>query len=284
MQEFHELLAKGTIFADDEHRHAVAGLEDDVRNALHLILHRSLDVDLLLGRAEGRGAGLVEDRLATARLQERRHLEEGCAVSFLQELLLGIAPDGTAESDDRKIFSEDTRPRHDEQPLLEENLAREAILEIAALKRQGPGPGVRASAFQRAILADVLAEDDLLAEHELRRFVPLRGHDAHHAIRGRVLRRAHDLDGMGRELLLQGFCHVRGQAAELLVRVDEGLVRLLVDDQGVHLVQDEDPVSVAVEVALLAARDARVEGLHMLRLAIADVGLGVDTRRQAAGL
>mmetsp|Transcript_68618 Transcript_68618/g.182301 ORF Transcript_68618/g.182301 Transcript_68618/m.182301 type:complete len:313 (-) Transcript_68618:2367-3305(-) len=74
-----------------------------------------------------------------------------------------------------------------------------------------------------------------------------------------------------------GCCHI----AQLRIGVHERLIGLLVDHQGIDFVQDEHAIFVFVEVRVNAPRDAGIERLHVLRLAVADICLRVHAQDEA---
>mmetsp|Transcript_11691 Transcript_11691/g.24686 ORF Transcript_11691/g.24686 Transcript_11691/m.24686 type:complete len:249 (+) Transcript_11691:1909-2655(+) len=174
------------------------------------------------------------------------------------------------------VLPEDARPRHHEEALLEEDLPAKPVLEVPAFQRQRPGLGVRPARLQRAVAAHLLAENEILTSCQRGSPSPFLGHLIDNTPRGRVpqaicnaLLRGHPMR--------KGIRHRGRHPAQVLVWVHEGFVWFLIDDEGIHLVENQHTTLVAVEVSLLPPRDACVEGLHVLGLAIADVSVGVHT-------
>ena len=245
-QARHELLDKGAVAGDDQDGHALAGLQGHLSHAHDLLLHVGLHVDGPLLLAQRRRHGLVEGGPG-ARLQEGRDLEEGGLVGALQEGALGVAADRAGDAEDPVVLAEDARPGHHEEALLEEDVLAEAVLEIPALEGQGPGLVVRPARVEQAVLAGLLRVHEVGSLRHLRGPGPLAGHLRHHALRGGVLGAREGLHPLP-VALVEGVRHGRRHVAEVLVRIHERLVGLLVDDEGVHLVQDEHPARVALEV------------------------------------
>jgi len=118
LQEVDELIRLPTLLRDDEHGHLLPRLERDLRCASKLRLDVALHVDRLPELAHWHRHRVVEGRPLT-RLQERRHLEKRCAIRLLQEVPLGLAADGAAESKNSEVLPENAGPGHDEHAFLE---------------------------------------------------------------------------------------------------------------------------------------------------------------------
>jgi len=179
------------------------------------------------------------------------------------------------------VLSEHARPRHHKQALLVQDLVAEALLKVSALQSQRPCLRVCAARLQSTVAPALLHVHKVVAGLHLRAPGPLADHLAHHPGRGGVLLGAgpHAVQLLRRGSTFQGLSHSRGHLAQLLVGIHEGFVGLLVDDEGVYLVEDEHAVLIGAEVPP-AARDARVERLDVLCLAVADVRVGVHARRE----
>mmetsp|Transcript_37758 Transcript_37758/g.108969 ORF Transcript_37758/g.108969 Transcript_37758/m.108969 type:complete len:305 (-) Transcript_37758:678-1592(-) len=88
----------------------------------------------------------------------------------------------------------------------------------------------------------------------------------------------HLLDGGS---IRQRLCNRRRHLTELLVGIYECLIWLFVNDERIDLVQNEHPLLIAGEILIVPPRNRCIERLHVLRLAIAYVGLGIDAGRLA---
>mmetsp|Transcript_77595 Transcript_77595/g.225182 ORF Transcript_77595/g.225182 Transcript_77595/m.225182 type:complete len:333 (-) Transcript_77595:3063-4061(-) len=219
-------------------------------------------------------------RCALASLQEGRYLEKGCTICLLQELPLGLAADGATEAQNPEVLPEDPGPGHDKHALLPENVACQFVHVVTALQGQRPCLWIHAARLQQQVLPVVLAIDDVFAIDHLLGLLPFFQHQAYDSGRTGVAEHATQL--VRRNALLQVLCDLGCHFAQFLVGVNKRFIWLLINDKGIDLVQDQHPLLVMAEVPCLGARNARIERLHVLCFAIADVRIGVDAGNEAA--
>mmetsp|Transcript_51808 Transcript_51808/g.150669 ORF Transcript_51808/g.150669 Transcript_51808/m.150669 type:complete len:1245 (-) Transcript_51808:152-3886(-) len=267
------------VSSDHQHWDPLPCGQGDLRDPAQLLLRRGLDVDGLPQRAHPHREGLVEGAAAAGR-QERRDLKERSPVRPLDEIPLRPAADGACDADDPVVLLEDARPGHDEEALLELDMFAHAVLEVAALQRQGPDVGVRAAGLESAVPLGLLREDEIPVRLQRLALLPLARHFRDHPLRRGM---GVGLDRLDRGMVSpgHGLRHSRRHPAQLGIGVHERLVGLLVDDQSIDLVHNQHLFGVAAEVAPPSG-DPGVVGLHMLGLAVAYVGVRIDSGHDAS--